>query len=126
MWTELNDATTTIFNRQIYVYMYFMWIIKNIKDIILRTYSKKINIKNVRNITTTDSRISYATCIYFYNYKLKAIPCMISPNCNMPVCAHNPTNKASVKNTNTTQSTTTTKKQLKVSQNRYLLPFHIS
>ena len=25
----------------------------------LQTYSKKINIKNVRNITTTDSRISH-------------------------------------------------------------------
>jgi len=43
----------------------------------------------------------------FYKYKLKANTCTISPNYNTPVCAHNPTSKASAKNTNTTQSTTT-------------------
>ena len=65
MWTELDDVTTTIFNRQIYICMYFMWIIKKWKTIMLQTYSKKINIKNVQNIATTDSKISHTTCVHF-------------------------------------------------------------
>ena len=64
----------------------------------LQTYSKKINIKNVRNnATTTDTRISHTTCVHFYKYKLKAITCTISPNYNTPVCAHIPTSKISSK-----------------------------
>ena len=34
---------------------------------------------------------------YIYKYKLKANTCTISPNYNTPVCAHNPTSKASAK-----------------------------
>lgn len=122
MWTELDDVTTTIFNRQIYICMYFMWIIKKWKTIMLQTYSKKINIKMYETslLLIREFLIHYVHCYYwfenftytthyywfedftyymrtFYKYKLKANTCTISPNYNTPVCAHNPTSKASAK-----------------------------
>lgn len=122
MWTELDDVTTTIFNRQIYICMYFMWIIKKWKTIMLQTYSKKINIKMYETslLLIREFHIHYVHCYYwfenspyithyywfedftyymrtFYKYKLKANTCTISPNYNTPVCAHNPTSKASAK-----------------------------
>ena len=134
MWTELDDVTTTIFNRQIYIYMYVFHVnYKKMKNYNATNLLQKNKYKKctkhhyywfenfsyiAKHCYYWFENFTYATHYYwfedftyymrtFYKYKLKANTCTISPNYNTPVCAHNPTSKASAKNTNTTQSTTT-------------------
>ena len=76
----MDDVTTTIFNRQIYIYMYVFHVnykkMKNYNATNLLQKNKYKNVQNItttdsrishtlRNIATTDSKISHTTCVHF-------------------------------------------------------------